>query len=68
MLFRSVVLSSALLSGFVKTDQRDYIGGLAGQISGIINEVKPAAQVLEEMVEETVEIFAKKLPETVVAK
>lgn len=63
-----VVLSSALLSGFVKTDQRDYIGGLAGQISGIINEVKPAAQVLEEMVEETVEIFAKKLPETVVAK
>jgi NAD(P)H-dependent flavin oxidoreductase YrpB (nitropropane dioxygenase family) len=63
-----VVLSSALLSGFVKTNQKDYIGGLAGQVSGIINEIKPAAHVLEEMVEETVEILSRKLPETVVAK
>ncbi len=63
-----VVVSSALLSGFIKTNQKDYIGGLAGQISGIINEIKPAAQVLEEIVEETVDIFSRKLPETVVAR
>ena len=29
-----------------------FVGGLAGQVSGIIAEIKPAAQVLEEMVAE----------------
>lgn len=60
-----VVISSYLLSAFIEAGKTDYVGGLAGQVSGIIHEIKPARQVLEEMVEETVDILARKLPETV---
>ena len=63
-----VLISSALLWGFVEANKVDYIGGLAGQISGIINEIKPARQVLEEMVEEAVDILTRRLPESVIAK
>ena len=37
-------------------------------LSGLINEIKPAREVLDEMVEQAVDIRARKLPETVVAK
>ena len=57
-----VVISSALLWSFVDAHKTDYVGGLAGQISGLIKEIKPARQVLEEMVDEAVDIIAKKLP------
>jgi NAD(P)H-dependent flavin oxidoreductase YrpB (nitropropane dioxygenase family) len=63
-----VIISSALLAGFVEAHKDDYVGGLAGQISGLIKEIKPARQVLEEMVEEAVDILTKKLPQTVIAK
>ncbi len=63
-----VLLSSALLWSFIKADKLDYVGGLAGQVSGLIHEIKPARQVLEEMVEEAVDILTRKLPEDVVAK
>jgi NAD(P)H-dependent flavin oxidoreductase YrpB (nitropropane dioxygenase family) len=63
-----VVISSALLWSFVEANKTDYVGGAAGQISGLIQEIKPASQVLEEMVEETVDILTRKLPENVVAK
>jgi len=63
-----VLVSSALLWGFVKTGQTDYIGGLAGQVSGLIHDIKPARQVVEEMVEEAVDILTRKLPATVVAE
>jgi NAD(P)H-dependent flavin oxidoreductase YrpB (nitropropane dioxygenase family) len=63
-----VLISSALLNSFIKGEKDDYVGGLAGQISGLIKEIKPARQVLEEMVEEAVEILTRKLPETVMAK
>lgn len=60
-----VVISSALLAGFIESGQDEFVGGLAGQVSGIINEVKPAAQVLEDMVAETVDILKNKLPQAV---
>ena len=60
-----VVISSYLLSALIEADKTDYVGGLAGQVSGIINEIKPARQVLEEMVAETVDILSRKLPENV---
>jgi nitronate monooxygenase len=63
-----VLISSGLLTSFIEGQKDDYVGGLAGQISGLIKEIKPARQVLEEMVEEAVEILTRKLPETVVAK
>jgi NAD(P)H-dependent flavin oxidoreductase YrpB (nitropropane dioxygenase family) len=63
-----VLISSALLASFIEGQKNDYVGGLAGQISGLIKEIKPARQVLEEMVEEAVEILTRKLPETVIAE
>ena len=46
----------------------DYLGAFAGQVIGLIDEIKPARQVLEEMVEEAVDILTKRLPENVTAK
>ena len=63
-----VLLSSAMLSSFIEADKTNYVGGLAGQVSALIDEIKPAAQVLEELVAETVEILGRKLPESVQIK
>jgi len=63
-----VLISSALLASFVEGKKDDYVGGLAGQVSGLIKEIKPARQVLEEMVEEAVDILTRRLPENIVAK
>lgn len=63
-----VLISSALLASFVKGEKYEYVGGLAGQISGLIKEIKPARQVLEEMVEEAVDILTHRLPANVIAK
>ncbi|UCD78730.1 MAG: nitronate monooxygenase [Desulfobacterales bacterium] len=63
-----VLISSALLAGFIEANKTDFVGGLAGQVSGIIKEIKPAAQIVEEMVEEAVDILTRRLPESVVAK
>ena len=62
------MVSSALLASFIEGHKDDYVGGLAGQISGLITEIKPARQVLDEMVEEAVEILTRRLPDTVTAK
>jgi len=63
-----VLISSSLLASFIEGNKEDYVGGLAGQVSGLIKEIKPAKEVLEEMVEEAVEILTRKLPEAVIAK
>jgi nitronate monooxygenase len=63
-----VLISSALLASFIEGKKDDHVGGLAGQVSGLIKEIKPARQVIEEMVEEAVDILTHKLPDTVVAK
>jgi NAD(P)H-dependent flavin oxidoreductase YrpB (nitropropane dioxygenase family) len=63
-----VLISSALLASFIEGNKDDYVGGLAGQVSGLIKEIKPACQVLEEMVEEAVDILTRRLPENVKAK
>ena len=63
-----VLLSSALLASFIEANKTAYVGGLAGQVSALINEIQPARQVLEEMVEEAVDILTRQLPENVVAK
>lgn len=63
-----ILLASALLQSFVKGNKTDYIGGFAGQISGLINKIVPARQVVEEMVAEAAEILMDKLPRTVTIK
>jgi NAD(P)H-dependent flavin oxidoreductase YrpB (nitropropane dioxygenase family) len=63
-----IMISSALLAGFIQANVDDYIGGFAGQASGMIKEIKPAREVLEDMVEEAAEILSKKLPESVTVK
>ena len=63
-----VVISSALMASFIGAGKTDYVGGLAGQVSGIIHEIKPAARILEEMVEEAADILARRLPENVTVK
>jgi nitronate monooxygenase len=63
-----VLVSSALMASFIEAKKSDYVGGLAGQVSGIIKEIKPASEVLEEMVEEAADIFTRKLPENVIAE
>jgi NAD(P)H-dependent flavin oxidoreductase YrpB (nitropropane dioxygenase family) len=63
-----VLISSALLASFIEVNKTDFVGGLAGQVSGIIKEIKPAARVLEEMVEEAADILTRKLPESVFVK
>jgi len=63
-----ILISSHLLAAFIEAKKDDYVGGLAGQISGIIKEIKPAKQVLEEMVEEAVDILTRQLPQNVEAR
>ncbi len=60
-----MLISSALLAAFIKENRDEYIGGFAGQVAGIVNEIKPAGQVLQEMVEGAADILARKLPESV---
>ncbi len=60
-----VMLSSALIRGFVQAEQKEYVSGFAGQISGLIHEIKPAREILLEMVEEAAEILTGKLRDEV---
>jgi nitronate monooxygenase len=63
-----VLLASAVVEMFNRAGKTEYLGPFAGQVVGLIKEIKPAARILEEMVEEAVEILTRRLPETVVAK
>ncbi len=63
-----IMIASALLASFIQARKADYVTGPAGQISGIIAQIKPAAQILEEMVEEAADILTRRLPEDVTVK
>lgn len=60
-----VMLASALIRGFVQAGREEYISGFAGQISGLIKEIKPAREILLEMVDEAADILSKKLRDEV---
>jgi nitronate monooxygenase len=62
-----IIVSSALFGSFCEANKADYIGGFAGQAAGIIHEIKPAGEVLQDMVDGAVEILTKKLPGDVTA-
>ena len=63
-----IYFASALAEMFNKAEKKEYMGPFSGQISGLINELKPAAKVVEEMVEGAVDILTRRLPESVIAK
>jgi nitronate monooxygenase len=63
-----IMIASALLGAFIQENVDDYIGGFAGQASGMIHEIKPAAEVVNDMVEQAADILTKKLPESVTVK
>ncbi len=60
-----VLLASALLEGFVRTERDDYVSGFAGQVSGLIHEIKPAAEVVWEMAAEAADILTRQIPRAV---
>ncbi|MBW2092167.1 MAG: nitronate monooxygenase [Deltaproteobacteria bacterium] len=61
-----VLFASALAEMFNKAQKKEYMGPFSGQIAGLITEIKPAAQVLEDMVEEAADILKRRLPESVI--
>ncbi|MBW1709512.1 MAG: nitronate monooxygenase [Deltaproteobacteria bacterium] len=63
-----VMFASAMAEMFNRAQEKDYMGPFSGQVSGLIDEIKPAAQVVEDMVEEAVDILTRRLPESVIAK
>jgi nitronate monooxygenase len=63
-----VLFASALADMFNQAKKKEYMGPFSGQVSGLIKEIKPAAQVLEDMVEEAVDVLTRRLPESVIAK
>lgn len=62
------LFASALAEMFNKAEKKEYMGPFSGQIAGLIDEIKPAARLVEEMVEEAVDILTRRLPESVIAK
>lgn len=62
-----VMLASGMVDMFLKGKEMDYVAPFSGQVSGLIKEIKPAAEVLADMVAETVDILTNKLPANVTA-
>jgi NAD(P)H-dependent flavin oxidoreductase YrpB (nitropropane dioxygenase family) len=63
-----VLLASGIVEMFTKANKREFIGPFAGQVSGLIKEIKPASKILAEMVEEAADILVNRLPERVTVK
>jgi nitronate monooxygenase len=63
-----VTLASAVVEMFNKAEKTEYIGPFAGQISGLITEIKPAAEILQDMVEEAADILTRRFPENIIVK
>jgi nitronate monooxygenase len=63
-----VIFASALVEMFNKAGKKEYIGPFSGQVVGLIEEIKPAGEILRDMVEQAAEILTKKLPENVTVK
>jgi len=63
-----VLLASAIVEMFNKAEKKEYIGPFAGQVSGLITEIKPAAEILQDMVEEAADILTRRFPEKIIVK
>ncbi len=63
-----VLFASFMVEMFTRADKKDHAGPFAGQVAGLIKEVKPAGVILKEMVEETVDILTRKIPAEISVK
>jgi nitronate monooxygenase len=63
-----VLFASAMAEMFNKAEKKEFMGPFSGQVAGMITEIKPAAKILEEMVEEAVEVLTQRLPAAVTVK
>jgi nitronate monooxygenase len=63
-----VIFASALVEMFNMAGKKEFIGPFAGQVVGLIDEIKPAGEILMDMVEEAADILTKKLPENVIVE
>ncbi len=62
------LLVADVMESVKQADRQDLLMNAAGQISGLLNEIRPAGDVLEGMVAEAVEILDRRLPASVTAK
>lgn len=65
---RQVLLASAIVDMFNQAGNVEYVGPFAGQVSGLIHEILPAARIVENMVEEAADILTRRLPESVTVR
>ena len=63
-----ILFASGMVEMFTRAEKYEYVGPFAGQVSGLIDDIKPAAQILAEMVEGAVDVLARRLPGEVTAK
>jgi NAD(P)H-dependent flavin oxidoreductase YrpB (nitropropane dioxygenase family) len=62
------LLMAELLTGLYEKNVREYISGPAGQISGMIKEIRPAKAVLEDIVFGAIKILTEDIPNRVEIK
>ena len=62
------LFASALAEMFNRAEKKKFMGPFSGQVSGLIKDIKPAAEILEEMVEAAADILTQKLPSEVIIK
>jgi len=60
-----VLLASGIVEMFIRAKKDEYVGPFSGQVAGLIREIKPAADILMDMVAGAADILARKLPESV---
>lgn len=59
------LLASAMVDMFHRAGKREYVAPFAGQVSGLIHQIKPAGEIVQDMVEEAADILTRRLPESV---
>ena len=63
-----VVMASGMVEMFRKAEKNEFVAPFAGQVSGLIQEIKPAAEILMDMAAEAADILKRKIPEWVTAR
>jgi NAD(P)H-dependent flavin oxidoreductase YrpB (nitropropane dioxygenase family) len=62
-----VLLASGIVEMFTQARKDEYVGPFSGQVAGLIGEIKPAADILMDMVTGAADVLSRKLPESVKA-